>query len=61
MTNIKAEKTRTLERFIISSEELNGKKFNKDEAKIGLERGEILANATNFTKNIVNEIPGTPL
>ncbi|EAJ5915808.1 leucyl aminopeptidase, partial [Campylobacter jejuni] len=41
----------------------NGKKFNKDEAKIGLERGEILANATNFTKNIVNEIPEiyTPL
>ena len=57
------KKTRTLERFIISSEELNGKKFNKDEAKIGLERGEILANATNFTKNIVNEIPEiyTPL
>ncbi len=52
-----------MEKFIISSEELNGKKFNKDEAKIGLERGEILANATNFTKNIVNEIPEiyTPL
>ncbi|EPB1151614.1 leucyl aminopeptidase, partial [Campylobacter jejuni] len=57
------KKTSTLEKFIISSEELNGKKFNKDEAKIGLERGEILANATNFTKNIVNEIPEiyTPL
>ncbi|EHB9434250.1 leucyl aminopeptidase [Campylobacter jejuni] len=57
------KKTSTLEKFIISNEELNGKKFNKDEAKIGLERGEILANATNFTKNIVNEIPEiyTPL
>lgn len=52
-----------MKKFIISTEELNAKKFNLDEAKIGLLRGEILANATNFTKDIVNEIPEiyTPL
>ncbi|MBM0637393.1 leucyl aminopeptidase [Campylobacter sp. VicNov18] len=59
----KDKKTSTLEKFIISSEEINAKTFNHDEAKIGLERGKILANASNFTKNIVNEIPEiyTPL
>ncbi|HEG8164651.1 TPA: leucyl aminopeptidase, partial [Campylobacter coli] len=51
------KKESTLEKFIISAEELNAKKFNLDEAKIGLLRGEILANATNFAKDIVNEIP----
>ncbi|TKX32335.1 leucyl aminopeptidase [Campylobacter aviculae] len=57
------KKANTLKKIIISSEELNGKKFNLDEAKLGLERGQILANATNFTKDIVNEIPEiyTPL
>ncbi len=60
----KSEKKQTsLEKIIISQEELNNKKFNADEAKLGLKRGKILANATNFTKNIVNEIPElyTPL
>ncbi|ECH4978176.1 leucyl aminopeptidase [Campylobacter coli] len=57
------KKESTLEKFIISAEELNAKKFNLDEAKIGLLHGEILANATNFAKDIVNEIPEiyTPL
>ncbi|MBZ7937350.1 leucyl aminopeptidase [Campylobacter molothri] len=59
----KEKQTSTLEKIFISSQELNGKKINSNEAKIGLERGQILANATNFTKDIVNEIPEiyTPL
>ncbi|TKX30993.1 leucyl aminopeptidase [Campylobacter estrildidarum] len=57
------KKTSTLKKVIISNEEINGKKINLDEAKLGLKRGQILANATNFTKDIVNEIPEiyTPL
>lgn len=56
-------KKSTLEKIIISCEEINNKTFKNDEAKLGLQRGEIIANATNFTKNIVNEIPQvyTPL
>lgn len=60
----KSEKeTHTLEKFVISSEELSQKQFDIKEAQIGITRGEIIANATNFTKDIVNEIPQvyTPL
>ena len=56
----KAEKkTPKIAKILISSQELNGKKFNISEAKLGLELGEILGSATNFTKDIVNEIPFT--
>ena len=52
-----------LEKIFFSQEELNAKNFSKEEALIGLHRGEVLANASNFTKDIVNEIPQiyTPL
>lgn len=57
------KKSSILEKIIISKDELHNKKFDINEANLGLSRGEILANATNFTKNIVNEIPEiyTPL
>ncbi|WP_348519019.1 leucyl aminopeptidase [Campylobacter sp. CCS1377] len=57
------KKISSLEKIIISYEEINGKEFDKKEAQIGINMGEILANATNFTKDIVNEIPQiyTPL
>ncbi|MBS4306913.1 leucyl aminopeptidase, peptidase M17 family [Campylobacter vulpis] len=57
------KKPSTLERVLISKEEINAKKFSKEEALIGLNRGEILAKACHFTKDIVNEIPQiyTPL
>lgn len=50
-------------KLIISSSEINNKNFSANEAKIGLERGEILALACAFTKDIVNDIPQnyTPL
>ncbi|TQR34566.1 leucyl aminopeptidase [Campylobacter sp. MIT 99-7217] len=54
----KAEKKSTaLEKIIVSSTELNNQKFDIEEAKLGLEIGEITANATNFAKDIVNETP----
>lgn len=59
----KEKKKGTLENIFIAKEELNGKNFNIEEAKLGLERGQILASASNFAKDIVNEIPQiyTPL
>lgn len=60
----KAEKKPSkIAKIIISSQELNGKKFSTEDAKFGLKFGEIAANAVNFTKDIVNEIPEiyTPL
>ena len=56
----KSEKKPTkIAKILISTQELNGKKFSIDEAKTGIKIGEILSNATNFTKDIVNEIPFT--
>ncbi|MCX2682839.1 leucyl aminopeptidase [Campylobacter sp. MIT 21-1685] len=57
------KKTSTLEKFFISTEEFSQKVFDIKEARLGIERGEIFANATNYTKDIVNEIPElyTPL
>ena len=57
------KKSSTLERILLSKEELNAKKISKEEALIGLQRGEVLAKACHFTKDIVNEIPQiyTPL
>jgi len=51
------KENQNLEKIFIANEEINGKKFDTNEAKLGLLRGEILANASNFTKDIVNEIP----
>ena len=46
-----------LKDIIFSSEEFNDVKFDVKEARLGLTHGEIIASATNFTKDIVNEIP----
>ena len=51
------KKPSKIAKILISTQELNGKKFSIDEARLGLKNGEIIANATNFTKDIVNEIP----
>lgn len=53
------KKPAKIAKILISTQELNGKKFSIDEAKTGIKIGEILSNATNFTKDIVNEIPFT--
>ena len=46
-----------LKDIIFSSEEFNDVKFDAKEARLGLTHGEIIATATNFTKDVVNEIP----
>ena len=48
-----------LDKLIISSTEINDKNFSANEAKIGIQRGEILAKTCSFVKDIVNEIPQT--
>ena len=47
------KKPAKIAKILISTQELNGKKFSIDEAKTGIKIGEILSNATNFTKDIV--------
>lgn len=46
-----------LKDIIFSSEEYNDKDVRENDAKDGFAHGEIIATATNFTKDIVNEIP----
>ncbi len=46
-----------LKEIIFSSEEFNGEAVRENDAKDGFAHGEIIASATNFTKDIVNEIP----
>ena len=46
-----------LKDVIFSSEEYNDKDVRENDAKDGFTHGEIIASATNFTKDIVNEIP----
>lgn len=46
-----------LDEIIFSSEEFNGKEVDISKAQLGIKHGEIMANAANFTKDIVNEIP----
>ena len=46
-----------LKDIIFSSEEYNDKDVRENDAKDGFTHGEIIASATNFTKDIVNEIP----
>lgn len=53
----KEKKEHKISKIIISREEINSKKYNIEEAKIGIQRGQILANSCSFVKDIVNEIP----
>ena len=46
-----------LKDIIFSSEEFSGEVVRENDAKDGFAHGEIIATATNFTKDIVNEIP----
>ena len=46
-----------LKEIIFSSEEFNGEVVRENDAQDGFAHGEIIATATNFTKDIVNEIP----
>ena len=47
----------TLKEIIFSTEEFAGKKVDLKAANEGFKEAEIIANATNFAKDIVNEIP----
>ena len=47
----------SLEEIVFSTEEYADEKVAIQDAKDGFCQGEIIANATNFTKDIVNEIP----
>ncbi|WP_149707439.1 leucyl aminopeptidase [Campylobacter concisus] len=47
----------TLKEIIFSTEEFSSKKVDLKAANEGFKEAEIIANATNFTKDIVNEIP----
>lgn len=51
------KKSSNLKEIFISADEFNGAKFELEKANEGLAQGQIIANATNFTKDIVNEIP----
>ncbi|WP_069637701.1 leucyl aminopeptidase [Campylobacter pinnipediorum] len=54
----KEKKESKLQNIIFSiQEELNDKTIDVSKAELGVKNGQIIANATNFTKNIVNEIP----
>lgn len=46
-----------IEKIIISTEDYNSKKIAIDEAQIGLNHAHIISEATNFVRDIVNEIP----
>ena len=47
----------TLKEIIFSTEEFTGKKVDLKAASEGFKEAEVIANATNFAKDIVNEIP----
>lgn len=59
----KEKKQSKLENVLISSESFDENALEIEKAKIGITNGQIMANATNFAKDIVNEIPEvyTPL
>nr|WP_314467647.1 leucyl aminopeptidase [uncultured Campylobacter sp.] len=46
-----------LKDIIFSQEEYNDKEVRENDAQDGFAHGEIIASATNFTKDVVNEIP----
>ena len=51
------KKENKIEKILISTEDYNSKKIALDEAQIGIDHAQIIAEATNFTRDIVNEIP----
>ncbi|ALV24870.1 leucyl aminopeptidase, peptidase M17 family [Campylobacter iguaniorum] len=51
------KKSLNLAEILISTDEFGGKEIKLYEANLGLNHGKIIANATNFAKDIVNEIP----
>lgn len=51
------KKISKLQNVIFSTDEFNGEKLDLQKAQIGINNGKIIANATNFTKDIVNETP----
>lgn len=51
------KKSQKLESVIFSTDEFNGQSVDLEKANIGIKNGQIIANATNFTKDIVNETP----
>ncbi|MDY6134690.1 leucyl aminopeptidase, partial [Campylobacter lanienae] len=51
------KKENKIEKILISTEDYNSKKIALDEAQIGIDHAHIIAEATNFTRDIVNEIP----
>ena len=54
----KSEKKKySLNEILISTQEYNNHEIKLDKANNGLKKGEIMANAANFTKDGVNEIP----
>lgn len=57
------KKSVVFEKIIFSNDEYSDKKVSKNEVEDGIKHGLIIAKATNFTKDIVNEIPEiyTPL
>lgn len=53
------KKEYNLDEIYISTDEYNGSEIDLQKAQMGLKFGTIIANATNFTKDGVNEIPNT--
>jgi len=54
----KSEKVKTkIENFYISSQSYTDKELNIDDAKTSIKESTIIANATNFTRDLVNEMP----
>lgn len=54
----KKEKVQTkLQKIIFSTQSYNEKELELDKAQIGIQNGIIMANAANYAKEIVNEIP----
>ncbi|MCR4941954.1 MAG: leucyl aminopeptidase [Campylobacter sp.] len=55
----KSEKTKSnLDKVVFSTAEIyGGEKISTQKVKLGIAQGEIIANATNFVKDIVNETP----
>ncbi len=51
------KKDSKIEKILISTEDYNSKKIAINEAQIGIDHAHIIAEATNFSRDIVNEIP----
>lgn len=46
-----------IDKILISTDEFSLKTIDVKKANLGINQGQIIANATNFTKDIINEIP----